>query len=66
MTKKSPAKAAHPQPPSDPQWVVEMHEHFRRTGYYRTADLRRVLGDPRKSVEVRLNTGLVDAHASKK
>jgi hypothetical protein len=37
----------------DPEWVNEMHEHFRKHGFYRAQDLQRVLGDPRESVELR-------------
>jgi hypothetical protein len=35
-----------------PEWVIAMHEHFQRTGYYRAEDLQRVLGDPRESVRI--------------
>lgn len=31
-------------PPAD--WVLEMQDHYRRTGWYRPEDLRRLLGDP--------------------
>ncbi len=34
-------------------WVKEMQLHHQRTGEYRARDLERVLGDPRKSVEVK-------------
>lgn len=34
------------------QWVREMVDYYRRTGTYRTEDLRRLLGDPNRSVEV--------------
>lgn len=37
-------------PPAD--WVREMQEHFQSTGYYRPEDLRRLLGDPNRAVEV--------------
>ena len=37
-------------PPAD--WVTAMIEHYRRTGSYRSEDLRRLLGDPNRSVEV--------------
>ena len=37
-------------PPAE--WVLAMIEHRRRTGSYRPEDLRRLLGDPNKSVEV--------------
>ena len=46
-----------------PLWVREMHEYFRRTGFYRPEDLQRVLGDPRESVQVRVETGLMPAVA---
>ena len=32
-------------------WVQAMIEHYRRTGAYRPGDLRRLLGDPNRSVE---------------
>lgn len=38
------------QPPAE--WVQEMIEHYRRTGSFRPQDLRRLLGDPTKGVEV--------------
>ena len=44
---------------SDPQWITEMRDHFQKTGIYRAEDLQRVLGDPRDSVQVQLDTGLV-------
>lgn len=37
-------------PPAE--WVSKMVEHYRRTGTYRPEDLRRLLGDPTKGVEV--------------
>ena len=40
------------------EWVLEMIEHRRRTGAYRPEDLRRLLGDPNKSVEVGPKTSL--------
>lgn len=33
-------------------WVDEMRAHFEQTGEYRADDLRRLLGDPAKGVEV--------------
>ncbi len=36
----------------NPPWVKEMRAHRERTGSYRTQDVLRVLGDPRKSVIV--------------
>lgn len=35
-----------------PDWIVKMHEHFRQTGTYRPEDLRRLLGDQRRTVQV--------------
>jgi len=43
-------------PPAD--WVTAMIEHYRRTGSYRPEDLRRLLGDPNRSVEVGPDTSL--------
>ena len=58
--KKIQAKATlTAQVPSDPRWVVEMRDHFQRTGLYRAEDLQRVLGDPRDSVQVQIDTGRV-------
>lgn len=45
------------------EWVRDMVEHYRRTGAYRSQDLRRLLGDPRKGVEVGPNPSL-SAHFS--
>lgn len=39
-------------------WVQDMVDHYRRTGTYRPEDLRRLLGDPNKAVEVGPNTSL--------
>ena len=35
-----------------PQWVREMSDHYRTTGTYRSQDLRKLLGDPNRRVEV--------------
>ncbi len=43
-------------PPAD--WVIAMIDHFRRTGSYRPEDLRRLLGDPNRAVEVGPNPSL--------
>ncbi len=43
-------------PPAD--WVRAMIEHYQRTGSYRTEDLRRLLGDPNRAVEVGPNASL--------
>jgi hypothetical protein len=37
-------------PPAD--WVREMIAHYFRTGTYRTEDMRRLLGDPNRAVEI--------------
>lgn len=34
------------------EWVRKMIDHYQRTGTYRAEDLRRLLGDPTKGVEV--------------
>lgn len=34
------------------KWVVEMHEHYAKTGVYRPEDLERVFGDPTKGVSM--------------
>ena len=44
---------------SPPQWVQEMHKHFRENGFYRAEDLQRVLGDPRECVQVQASTDLI-------
>lgn len=36
----------------EPDWVRRMKDCYRETGRYRPEDLRRVLGDPTRSVEV--------------
>jgi hypothetical protein len=43
------------------EWVTSMHEHYQQTGSYRTGDLDRVLGDPRKQVSGEAPTELVVA-----
>jgi hypothetical protein len=43
-------------PPAD--WVRAMIEHYRLTGTYRPEDLRRLLGDPNRAVEVGPNASL--------
>jgi hypothetical protein len=43
-----------------------MIEHHRRTGSYRAQDLRRLLGDPTKGVEVGPDSSLAAFLASEK
>ena len=43
-------------PPAE--WVRDMIDHYRRTGTYRPEDLRRLLGDPNRAVEVGPNASL--------
>jgi hypothetical protein len=43
-------------PPAD--WVRQMIDHYRRTGTYRAKDLRKLLGDPNRAVEVGTDTCL--------
>ena len=44
--------------PHPPEWVRRMIDHYQRTGTYRPEDLRRLLGDPTKGVEVGPNASL--------
>lgn len=46
-------------PPAD--WVSRMIRDYRRDGRYRPADLRRLLGDPNRAVEI--PTGADTTHA---
>jgi hypothetical protein len=39
-------------------WVLAMIDHYNRTGSYRPEDLRRLLGDPNRAVEVGPNVSL--------
>ena len=41
------------EPPSEPKWINEMHDHYRQNGFYRAQDLEKVLGNPRDHVAVR-------------
>ena len=36
----------------DPEWVREMREHYREKGWYRPDDLKRLLGDPNRRVDM--------------
>jgi len=38
-----------------PNWVIEMHEHYNKYGFFRAGDVRRVLGDPCKGVSMPRN-----------
>jgi|WetSurMetagenome_2_1015567.scaffolds.fasta_scaffold13678_3 hypothetical protein len=38
---------------SEADWVRRMKEHYAETGCYRPEDLRRLLGDPTRSVDMR-------------
>jgi hypothetical protein len=48
------------------EWVRKMIEHYRRTGTIRSEDLRRLLGDPTKGVEVGPNASLTSLFTSPK
>lgn len=48
------------------EWVRKMIEHYRRTGTIRPEDLRRLLGDPTKGVEVGSSASLTSLFASPK
>ncbi len=50
-------------PPAE--WVRAMIVHFQRTGAYRPEDLRRLLGDPNRSVEVGPNANLASVNSRK-
>ena len=41
------------------KWVLEMIDHYQRTGSYRREDLRRLLGDPIEGVQFGPNTSLL-------
>jgi len=43
-------------PPAD--WVRQMIDHYNRTGSYRLEDLRRLLGDPNRAVQIGPNANL--------
>jgi hypothetical protein len=49
-----------------PEWVRRMIEDCWRTGTYRVEDLRRLLGDPTKGVEVGPYASLSSLLASRK
>ncbi len=42
-------------PPAE--WVREMIDHYNRTGTYRPEDLRRLLGDPNRAIQVGPDVG---------
>ena len=46
-------------------WVRQMLDHYRRTGAFRPQDLRRLLGDPNRAVEVGPNASLSSFFSSK-
>ncbi len=46
-SKKSEEQGARP-----PSWVADAQAYFSATGSYRSADVARILGDQKKSVEV--------------
>lgn len=48
------------------EWVRKMIEHYRRTGTIRPEDLRRLLGDPTKGVEVRPDVSLTSSFTAAK
>jgi hypothetical protein len=46
-SKKKKPVASLPQPEQrQPKWVTDMHDYYQKTGLYRAADLKRILGDP--------------------
>jgi len=48
----SPSQSAWPERMEEAEWVREMRAHYARTGAFRPQDLRRLLGDPAKGVEM--------------
>ncbi len=48
------------------EWVRKMIEHYRRTGTIRPEDLRRLLGDPTKGVEVPSDASLTSLFTAPK
>lgn len=54
----------HQLPPAD--WVQEMIAHYWRTGTVRPEDVRRLLGDPTRGVEVRPDADLASLFKSRK
>jgi hypothetical protein len=40
------------EPVRPPEWLKQMWAHYRATGCVRTEDLRRILGDPAKPIEM--------------
>lgn len=56
MTKKASTTSTQPEEiaveqPAVPQWIEAMHQYYQSNGYYRGADVQRVLGDPTASVK---------------
>ena len=49
-----------------PEWVRKMIDHYWQTGSYRPEDLRRLLGDPSKGVEVGPNVSIASFLTSKR
>jgi hypothetical protein len=49
-----------------PEWVRKMIEYYHRTGSFRPEDLRRLMGDPTKGVEVGPNMSLSSLLSSRK
>jgi hypothetical protein len=47
------------------KWVRDMTEHYHRTGSFRPQDLRRLLGDPNRAVEVGSNASLASFFSMK-
>lgn len=47
------------------QWVKDMTEHYRKTGSFKSEDLRRLLGDPNRAVEVGTNASLTAFFSSR-
>lgn len=62
QNKKSLQELLAKMPP--PEWVTEMRRHYSRTGTYRPQDVRRLLGDPERSRELREQAEAVAQNSS--
>ena len=49
-----------------PEWVMRMRAHFQQTGFYRADDVRRLLGDPRRHVDLASNPDIVSCLLSRR
>jgi hypothetical protein len=52
MSSESPTLEELSRTTSPPEWLLEMHDHYAETGAFRVEDVLRVLGDPKKGVDM--------------